>query len=284
MNSKKFFAKIYNKFFNSLKGSGLSKYKNLQKIHSFIARQIKSEFVDIYGLKLYLGKSDDGMYSSGNFYKSYYFDLLEKEIKIGEHVVAIGAKIGIYTLALSKFVGLPGKVFSFEPTPESFEILRKNKQVNNLDNVVIEQKAVTDKNEIGMLEFREFSGKNRINNDCKNGVSVDCVNLDSYFLGKEKSISFIKIDVEGSEPRVLSGMKNILEKNKKIKILFEYNPTLISNYKTKPEKILEELTKQGFSLFDLEKDYDIEVNVEHFVNNYNNTQKLTNILAKQKSP
>ena len=48
-----------------------------------------------------------------------------------------------------------------------------------------------------------------------------------------------------------------------------------------PEKILEDLTKQGFSFFDLERDHNEEQNVEHFVKLYNNTQKLTNILAKR---
>ena len=266
---------------NSLKGSGLSKYQNVRRIHSFIAKQLKSEFVYVYEFKLYLGNNDDGLYSAGNFYKQNYFDLLEKEIKEGEYVVDIGAKIGIYTLAFSKFVGPSGKIFSFEPTPDSFEILKKNKEVNNLDNVIIEQKAISDKQETSLLELCEFSGNNRINNNCENGVNVDCVSLDSYFLGKEKSISFVKIDVEGFELQIISGMKNILEKNKKIKILFEYNPTLIGFFETKLEKILEDLIEQGFSLFDLEYDYFTEVNIEHFIDNYNETQKLTNILAKQ---
>jgi FkbM family methyltransferase len=279
---KKFIAKSYKKIISSLSGSGLSKYNSIRKIHSFASRQLKSEFVDIYGLKLYLGKTDDGMYSAGNFYKSYYFDLLKKEIRSGERVVDIGAKIGIYTLALSKFVGLTGKVFSFEPTPESFEILRKNKEVNSLDNVVIEQKAVTDKNKTEILELFEFNGFNRINDSCKNGIPVNSVTLDDYFSGNEKSISFMKIDVEGSEPRVFSGMKTILEENKKIKFLFEYNPKLIAYFKTKPEKILENLSNSGFSLFDLEKNYDLEVNPEYFVDNYNGTNKLTNVFAKRK--
>ena len=208
--------------------------------------------------------------------------MLEKEIQIGEHVVDIGAKIGMYTLVFSKLVGSTGKVFSFEPTPKSFEILRKNKITNSLDNVIIEQKAVTDKNQREMLELLEFDGLNRINNTCENGIPVDCVSLDKYFLGCEKSLSLMKIDVEGSEPRVFSGMKNILEENKKIKFLFEYNPKLIAFSNTKPEKILENLSDMGFSLFDLEKDYDSEVNPEYFVENYHNTSKLTNIFAKQK--
>lgn len=48
-----------------------------------------------------------------------------------------------------------------------------------------------------------------------------------------------------------------------------------------PEKILEDLTNQGFSLIDLEYDYNKKQNVQHFVKLYNNTNKLTNILAKR---
>ena len=79
---KKHIAKSYNKIFNSLKGSNLSKYNSVRKIHHSITKQLKSEFVDLYGFKFYLGKSDDGLYSTGISYKKNYFDLLEKEIKI----------------------------------------------------------------------------------------------------------------------------------------------------------------------------------------------------------
>lgn len=282
MSFKKFLAKSYNKVYRLLLGSGLSKYQSARQIHGFFTRQFKSEFVDLYGLKLYLGKSDEGEYSAGIVYDDYSFDLLAEEISHDENVVDIGAKIGLYSLAFSKFVGSTGTVFAFEPTPDSFNILQKNKDVNHLENLIIEQKAVTDKNDVEILEICELDGNNRINNNCENGIHVNCVSLDSYFLDSNKKISFIKIDVEGLEPRVLSGMKNILKKNTEIKILLEYNPKLMEFFGYVPEKILEDLTKQGFSLFDLECDSSLEMNVEHFVKSYNNTNKLTNILAKRK--
>ena len=122
---KKNFAKLYNKVYRLLCGSGLSKYQNVRKIHVFITQKVKSEFVDFYGLKLYLGKKDEENYSGGISYEDEYFDLLETEIKWGENVIDVGAKIGIYSLAFSKYVGLTGTVFSFEPTPDSFNILKK---------------------------------------------------------------------------------------------------------------------------------------------------------------
>lgn len=279
MVSKKIFAKMYNHTFNFLKGSGLSKYSILLRLHVYLTRQLKSEYVDFFGLKFYLGKNDEGGYSSENFYKEYYFDFLEKQINIGDNVVDIGAKIGVYSLALSKFVGKSGTVFSFEPTPESFEILQKNKQINLLENLIIEQKAITDKTDIALLELCEFNGNNRINNDCTNGITVECVSLDDYLSEFNKKISFIKIDVEGFEPRVFSGMEKTLEKNPKIKILFEYNPKLIKFYGFEPKKLLENLIQKGFKLYDLEYDYFTTVNIDHFTKQYDGTRKLTNVFA-----
>ena len=281
INSKKYFAKLYNKVYRLLQGSGLSKFQSIRRIHIFFTKKVKSEFVDFYGLKLYLTENDSENYSGGINYEDDYFDLLELEITSGENVIDIGAKIGIYSLAFSKFIGPTGKVFSFEPTPDSFNILKKNMNENHLENMIIEQKAVTDKNEIQLLELFESNGNNRINNDSKNSININCTSLDNYFSDSHEKISFVKIDVEGLEPKVLSGMKNVLEKNPKIKILLEYNPKLMKFYGYVPEKILEDLTKQGFSLFDLEYDYKIEQNVEHFIKLYNNTHKLTNILAKK---
>lgn len=282
MTFKKIFGKIYGNLFNFLKGSGLSKYHILLKLHVFLSRQLKSDYVDVYGFKLYLGKNDEGVYSTKNFYKDNYFDFLEKQIRKGDNVVDIGAKIGIYSLALSKFVGNLGSVFSFEPTPESFEILRKNKLINHIEHLVVEQKAVADKTSIEFLELCEFSGNNRINNNCINGISVECVSLDDYFSKFPGKISFIKIDVEGFEPKVISGMKCLLEKNQEIMILFEYNPKLIIFYGFEPNKLLENLTDKGFHLFDLEYDYYTPMNIDHFKDQYDNTRKLTNILARRK--
>lgn len=125
----------------------------------------------------------------------------------------------------------------------------------------------------------KFNGNNRINNNCVNGIQVNCVSLDDYFSEFQEKIFFIKIDVEGLEPKVLSGMKEILKKNPRIKILLEYNPTLLQFYGYEPKKLLESLIEHRFNLFDLEYDYYTSVNIKHFIERYGNTRKVTNILA-----
>src|SRR6266403_313613 len=44
----------------------------------------------------------------------------------GKTFVDAGANFGIYTMVASKLVGEAGRVIAFEPTAESFEVLRRN--------------------------------------------------------------------------------------------------------------------------------------------------------------
>ena len=45
-------------------------------------------------------------------------------VKPGDSVLDIGANVGWYTNHLSLLVGEPGKVYSIEPIPETFALLR----------------------------------------------------------------------------------------------------------------------------------------------------------------
>ena len=62
----------------------------------------------------------------------------------GNFVIDLGANIGYYTCILAKLVGKDGKVFAFEPDPRNLKLLEKNIKVNEYNNVVIVDKAVSD--------------------------------------------------------------------------------------------------------------------------------------------
>jgi len=50
---------------------------------------------------------------------------LESIVIEGMNVIDIGANIGITTVAIGKRIGRGGKLYSFEPVPEYFNILSK---------------------------------------------------------------------------------------------------------------------------------------------------------------
>ncbi len=52
----------------------------------------------------------------------------------------------IKLLIFAKLVGENGKVYTFEPDPTNFALLKKNVEINGYENVVLVQKAVSNKN------------------------------------------------------------------------------------------------------------------------------------------
>lgn len=157
--------------------------------------------------------------------------LLDQDLA-GSTVLDIGANRGIYTYWMSKKVGEHGRVFSFEPQPELGGFLLDLKKSFKLDNVVIENKGLSDKE--GKFDiFRDFvgSGGARLaqkgeelpENSDLHKVEVEVTTLDAFFQGrKPENLSFIKCDVESHELSVFKGGEKLLKKHMPT-ILFECN-------------------------------------------------------------
>jgi FkbM family methyltransferase len=70
---------------------------------------------------------------------------LKKIIKKGDTVIDVGANIGYYTLLFSKLVGKEGKIYAYEPLPENFKLLKKNIFINKYKNIVLINRALSNK-------------------------------------------------------------------------------------------------------------------------------------------
>jgi FkbM family methyltransferase len=71
--------------------------------------------------------------TKGNI-NQFFIKLLFKRIKEGMIVFDIGAHIGIFSLGAAKRVGITGKVYCFEPSPETIEILKQHISFNEWQN------------------------------------------------------------------------------------------------------------------------------------------------------
>lgn len=148
-------------------------------------------------------------------YEKYETAIMLGQVNKNSVVVDVGANIGYYTLLLAKEVK---KIYAFEPDEEVFQILKKNVEENKLKNVVLINKAVGDKNEKVKIEKNKDNfGDSRISDK---GELVECVKLDEVI--KER-VDLIKVDVQGWEPAVIEGAKNIIEKDSPI-LFLEYTP------------------------------------------------------------
>jgi len=140
------------------RGNGFGKYVVVRKILHYIEHYLKSDFIMIQGSKMFLGEGDPLNISIEGVWEESSTKIFKNSINEGDIVVDVGASIGYFTLLAAKLVGNKGKVFAFEPGPENFKILKKNVEVNKYDNVILEQKSVSDINGKINLNFTDHIG------------------------------------------------------------------------------------------------------------------------------
>ena len=251
---KKISLNLYKKFLSKMShGKGYGKNPYLKKILKKIEGNLKSDFSEIQGSKMFLDPGDSLNLSINGVYGELDTNIIRNEISEGDVVIDVGANIGYYTLIFAKLVGKKGKVIAFEPEPKNFELLKKNIIANELSNVILEQKIVSDKNEKTKL-FLANSGivGHRISptKNMKNFIEVDSIILDDYLEKNNltNKINFLKIDVEGAEIKVLDGSKNTL-KNSPLKIFTEFNREVIKKSGMDPNQFLSLLSSYNFKFF-----------------------------------
>ena len=180
---------------------------------------------------------------------------LESIAKEGMHVIDIGANIGIATVAIAKRIRRVGKLYSFEPVPEYFNILKDNVSSNGLENVKVYELAVTD--QVGRVYFyqKELSSGIVFEEGAKK-FEVPTTTIDR-FLSAEKigRTDLIHMDCEGSELLVLRGAEETLLKNK-VKIFCEIHHDFLKQLGQSVEDIVQylqglEFQVQSVSLNDL---------------------------------
>lgn len=135
-----------------------------------------------------------------------YFNELTYEIDSSDEVyVDCGAYNGDTVNKFAKFTsGVYRKIFAFEPNIENVKKLEDNTQ--NLSNVEIINKGTWNKETV--LKFWENGSASQINS-VSGKTTIPVTTIDGV-VGNEK-VSFIKMDVEGSELESLEGARNTIQ-------------------------------------------------------------------------
>jgi FkbM family methyltransferase len=122
------------------------------------------------------------------------------EIKEGDTVIDVGAQIGIFS-TYAAHLSKTGKVYSFEPFPENFNMLQKNIDLNSLYN--IEAFPVALAAQEGSMDFflSDNSGGHSLHgSDKQSKISVRGRTLASFMTEKNiAKVDYFKIDCEGGE-------------------------------------------------------------------------------------
>ncbi|WP_435138740.1 FkbM family methyltransferase [Formosa sp. A9] len=146
-------------------------------------------------------------------YEGHLLQAIRRYIKRGDVIFDIGANIGQYALPFSELVGKEGKIVAFEPDSKNYAFLQFNVQVNKCANVICENYGLGATETV--QEFyrdtetggRKGSFKLEYVEDSYTGITEQVVinTLDSA-IATFGAPNFIKIDIEGFEADVLSGL------------------------------------------------------------------------------
>lgn len=82
--------------------------------------------------------------------------ILEEEMQ----VIDVGGHIGVTSVVIAKKIGDKGRLYSFEPVPEFFSILKRNLSSNRLKNVKVYQLGIGDYT--GRADFYENAASSSI--------------------------------------------------------------------------------------------------------------------------
>ena len=184
--------------------------------------------------------------------------IISKYVKPGMTVFDIGANIGCHTLPCTKLVGRNGKVIAFEPMPWAASRLKRNIDLNNFNNIILEKFALSEVSAKRSVYFRSswtldgtLDGISAL--DSEGSRDVDFVTLDEYVERNNISkIDFIKLDVDGYEYKVIRGGVNSIAKFKPVMII-EFGKYTLREYGDSLEDLIDLLASIGYSFYS-EKD------------------------------
>ena len=155
-------------------------------------------------------------------------------------------------LVLANVAGLT----SDKADPYVYEILRANVEANGYKNVILEQKAVSDRLGEANLHLSPGNmGDHRLydSNDGRPTIAVEVITLDNYFENRDNRVDFIKMDIQGSEPGAFSGMTSLIQSNETLKLTSELWPAGLQRFGIGAEKYLEMLQNAGLHIFDIDE-------------------------------
>lgn len=149
---------------------------------------------------------DDGYYEEKTLF--YIMNKYVDRIK-GKIVLDIGANIGNHSIFFAKYLN-PKKVYAFEPVHPTYEILERNISINGLfDTIEPINCAIGNRHINGTCDKFDLHNIGGTSVSEKEDGEFGIITLDEKNF---ENISFIKIDVEGFEEKVLEGGLKTIER------------------------------------------------------------------------
>lgn len=155
-----------------------------------------------------------------------YFDLPDLPHAPHEAFVDAGGYDGQTSLDFAKWASVSEniKITVFEPEPEFQK--KCHKTLENISNVTVVPKGLWDKDDVLLFDIN--GSESKIVEASDNAVKIPVTTIDGILKGDD--VTFIKMDIEGSELKALRGGGETIKK---------YKPKLAISIYHKPEDLIE---------------------------------------------
>lgn len=171
---------------------------------------------------------------NGQLFDQAIYDVAKSYAKPNSVILDIGANFGQMAIEFSKMTKNI-TVWAFEAQKMVFDILEKNIESNNRTNVKAFYNAVynVDNKEFlfpisNLVKFPHY-GSYGLDLNSKTGIPVNSITIDSLKI--ESPISFMKIDIQGSDLAAMQGAVKTIAKYK-MPIIFEYEEPFQKDFNT----------------------------------------------------
>jgi FkbM family methyltransferase len=163
----------------------------------------------------------------------------------GSVVVDVGANIGFFSLKFARWVGPSGCVIAIEPEDMNAVTLRRRVGKANLGDVVtVVQAAASDApGEVGLVRTPLHPGDHHVG---PGGEPVPAVTIDELIAGEARSVSLIKVDVQGAEPLVLGGAQRVIGEQRPA-LFIEIHDESLGRFGASAGSVLEGIAALGYT-------------------------------------
>jgi len=178
---------------------------------------------------------------------------VRRRLKAGDVFIDVGSNLGYYTFLGYNLVGDGGQVIAIEASPKIFPRLQENVELNNIcSNVKLMNLAATDVP--GKVKI--YAGP-YVNMSLTTGLKSRGFPMEAEVVGQPmanlindedlQKVRLIKIDVEGMEEKVISGLKDILKNfPKDVEFIIELSPRWWPRPKPSIEEVIQPFKDLGF--------------------------------------
>ena len=162
-------------------------------------------------------------------WEPYEMSLVLRLLHPGSVFVDVGANLGHFSVVAAALVGDSGKVVAFEPDPANFKLLCASSDMNQFGSrIQAVQAGLSDYASDGLLYLSQDNmGDHQIyaGEGDRESLPIELLNGADFLAPLIPQLDLLKVDTQGSEYQVMTGLMPLLKKQAKtLRIIIELTP------------------------------------------------------------